>query len=271
MEPNKKGLMIGVGLALVAAVGLGIYKMKPAPPPSAPPPPAPTPVSAAIPNAPPSIVLPPLADSDTWVRDRARALSAHPGLASWLGIEDLLRRFVAAAAIVADGKSPRESLKFMKPESRFLVKKKGGKVILDPACYSRYDLAAGVLASLNTELAAGLVRDLKPLLNQAYSELGREDREFEPVLVRAVDHLLRTPVPEGDLELQKKVVSYALADERLENLSAAQKHLLRMGPANASKVKTKLRAFALALGVPENRLPSKWGHPILPKTGGVPG
>jgi hypothetical protein len=69
--------------------------------------------------------------------------------------------------------------------------------------------------------------------------------------------LLRTPVVKGDILLEEEegVVTYQMADYSLENLSEAQKHLLRMGPENIRKIQGKLREMARALGVPENQLP----------------
>ena len=43
--------------------------------------------------------------------------------------------------------------------------------------------------------------------------------------------------------------------ERLQNLSASQKHLLRMGPSHVQSIQTKLREIADALGIPASRLP----------------
>jgi hypothetical protein len=42
----------------------------------------------------------------------------------------------------------------------------------------------------------------------------------------------------------------------LEELSPAQKHLLRMGPANVQKIQSKLRELASALGVSSSELSS---------------
>lgn len=38
-------------------------------------------------------------------------------------------------------------------------------------------------------------------------------------------------------------------------MSQAQKHLFRMGPENVQVIQAKLRALALACGIPEYRLP----------------
>jgi len=51
-----------------------------------------------------------------------------------------------------------------------------------------------------------------------------------------------------------------MADEDLENLSDAQKHLLRMGPQNTRKIQNKLWEMAVALGVPKSQLPNPPGH-----------
>ena len=40
------------------------------------------------------------------------------------------------------------------------------------------------------------------------------------------------------------------ADRRLEALSPAQRHLLRMGPRNVRMIQGELRTLAAALGVP---------------------
>ena len=42
---------------------------------------------------------------------------------------------------------------------------------------------------------------------------------------------------------------------QLQELSAAQKQLLRMGPQNVRTVQSKLREIATALGIPASRLP----------------
>jgi hypothetical protein len=48
---------------------------------------------------------------------------------------------------------------------------------------------------------------------------------------------------------------YAFASPALEQLSPAQKLLIRTGPANARRIQARLRAIALALGIPASRLP----------------
>jgi len=67
--------------------------------------------------------------------------------------------------------------------------------------------------------------------------------------------LLRTPVVEGDVQVQPLKMNYALANPALEGLPRAQRQLLRMGPRNVRIVKAKIRAVAGYLGIPDSALP----------------
>ena len=72
---------------------------------------------------------------------------------------------------------------------------------------------------------------------------------------RAIVEMLRVPVVEGDIELAPSGIVYGFVDPRLEGLSAAQKHLLRMGPQNVRTIHGKLREIADYLAIPAARLP----------------
>jgi len=47
---------------------------------------------------------------------------------------------------------------------------------------------------------------------------------------------MKDVTPEDDPELTEGVLVYTYVDPKLESLSAAQKHLLRMGPTNALSI-----------------------------------
>jgi hypothetical protein len=65
--------------------------------------------------------------------------------------------------------------------------------------------------------------------------------------VQVIDHLLATPDVTGPIKLTQPSVMYEFADPKLENLSAGQKALIRMGKANAAVIKTKLRELRVAV------------------------
>ena len=71
--------------------------------------------------------------------------------------------------------------------------------------------------------------------------------------------LLETPVIAGPIRVEPAGIGYRYDDPRLEGLTAAKKHLLRFGPANVRAIQNALRAIALALGIPAERLPASRG------------
>jgi hypothetical protein len=215
----------------------------PAPP--VPPEPAPTP-EASAPAAEP---LPPLGESDAFVRELAARLSARPEWARWLAGEGLVHRFVAAVDSVANGASPRDSLRELVPEAAFRASERGGQTFVDPASWSRYDLVTALFTSLDAQGCARVYRELLPLFETAHDELARSEGSFEATLARAFRELLRAPVRDGEIALVPGVRSYDFADPELEALSPAQKQLLRLGPTNARRVQAKLRELAAALGL----------------------
>lgn len=196
------------------------------------------------------IELPPLSASDVLVRETASRLSSHPELASFLLTDELVRRFVVSVVNVAEGESPRRQLRHVRPEERFSVMRRGGRLYVDPVSYRRYDLHAEVFDSLDPEGVARLLGLIDPLLQEAYLELGLpEGAGFESALARAVAVLRETPVVEGPIALRVANVNYAYASSELEALSPAQKHLVRMGPENTRRVQAKLAEIAEALGL----------------------
>jgi len=189
-----------------------------------------------------------LATSDTAVRELVHDVSSHPQLAKWLVNEDLVRRFVASVDNIAEGRSPRQHLDFMQPTSPFRILDRRGTLYMNPASYHRYDLAAEVIDSLDAAGTVALYRELRPLIDEAYREISPPGSAFEDRLLEAIDHLLAVEIPAGDVELEERTVAtFAYADERLESLSDAQRHLLRMGPQNVRRVQAKLREIRDAL------------------------
>jgi hypothetical protein len=191
----------------------------------------------------------PLNDSDGPVRGLIGGCSSHPFFLRWLNTGNIARQCAAIVDNVARGESPAIHLRFLQPylAKGFAVVQRNGDVFIGPGSYRRYDAVAAALTSVETDALVRSYRRLSPLLEKAFRELGYPGKTFHQTLLEAIDVLLDTPVPGGDIRLEEKVASYAFADSRLESLNDAQKHLLRMGPANTRRIQAALRSFKKAL------------------------
>lgn len=249
----QRPVAIAVAIVIAIILGAGAYwqfggddpepEVAPAAPaPVAKPEPAPT-----IPESTP-IVLPPLDESDTLLRTMIEGLSAHPRLSDAIDVDGLARSFVTAVVAIANGESPRGSLEHLEPQGKFDIAEREGKVVIDPASFERYTWITGVFSSLDATAAAELYVQVEPLLDQAYRDIGYPQGRFRDALEAAMNRLASTPVPEGYVEVRRGNVLWEFRDPALEALSPPQKHLLRMGPANARLVQSKIREIQAALG-----------------------
>ena len=237
--------------ALVVAAGVPAYfwypRAQPEQPASAA---APTiayrPVAAPV-NAPPTIDVPPLDQSDALVRRLAGALTSHPLVLAWLATPNLIRTFTVAVENISNGATPARHLRVLRPTGPFRIVEDGEVVRIDPRSYERYNALADAVASIDTEGARSLYLTLKPRIEEAYKELGRS--EFDAALEEAITMLVSTPVTGATVPLVHKGALNAFADPRLEGLTGAQKQLLRMGPRNVRLIQGKLRDIAAALGI----------------------
>jgi hypothetical protein len=256
----RLGLWIAVAVLAVAA-GVASYvvfsRRGPAPPQTAAvaPPPAQAPAQP-LGGQPEAVNVPPLGESDPIVRELVRQISAHPTVAAWLATNGLIRNFTVDVANIVEGKTPAPQLGALKPSASFQVMDRNGERFIDPRSYERYNNLAAAAASIDPDGAARVYATLKPRIEEAYAELGVRPAAFDQALERAIVVLLQTPVVDRPIRVEPKGIGYAFADPALENLTGAQKQLLRMGPANMRTVQAALRRVALALGIPAERLPA---------------
>jgi Protein of unknown function (DUF3014) len=202
------------------------------------------------------IPIPPLDASDAVVRKLVRALSESPAITAWLTTNDLIRNFTVVVANIGDGATPAKQLRVLRPSSAFRVVERNWNPYLDPRSYDRYAVIADAITSLDPAGTASLYATLKPRIEEAYRELGYPDRSFDRALERAIVAILKTPVLDGPVRLRPKGIGYAYADERLEDLTGAQKQLLRMGPQHVRIIKARIRQIGLALGISADQLPA---------------
>ncbi|MDO8794231.1 MAG: DUF3014 domain-containing protein [Vicinamibacterales bacterium] len=203
------------------------------------------------------IVLPPLDQTDPVVRELLKQITSHPRVAAWLATEGLIRNFVVVVSNIAEGRTPAGQLRVLRPSAGFHVVERGANVYIDSRSYERYDGLAAAAASIDPAGAARLYVTLKPRIEEAYRDLGVPAAPFDRTLERAIVLLLETPTVEDPVRAEPQGgVGYGFAAPDVEALPAAQKQLLRMGPRNVRTIQSSLRAIALALGIPAERLPA---------------
>jgi hypothetical protein len=254
-----------IWLGLVAVLGVGAlyyWKHTREAPPAPPPPPvaaAPEPAPAQdekppaiqhpIPEAPPPAKpLPSLADSDP---------AAQEALAKLFGAESLARAFNTDAAVrrfvVTVDNLPRKTtaarLMPVKPvPGPFAAEGSGESTVIGPQNTFRYRPYVVAMEGVPAKRLVATYVEMYPLFQTAYQELGYPNGYFNDRLIVAIDDMLAAPDVAAPKLAQPKVL-YEFADPALENLSAGQKILVRMGPENAKRVKEKLRAIRRELTV----------------------
>jgi hypothetical protein len=243
-------------LAVIAVLAIGagayFYYLRTSSVPEPPPPvaavePAPKPPEAPrilhpLPESPPSPALPPLASSDALIAETVSGLFGRESYARFFYPDGLVRRFVATIDNLPR-KTAAGRLMPVKPVPGIFVvtaNEKGVGLGAENALrYRPYLLAMDAVEA--KRLVATYVR-LYPLFQTAYQELGYPQGYFNDRLVQAIDDLLATPDSAEPRLVQPKVL-YEFADADLEDRSAGQKIMLRMGSGNAARVKEKLRAI----------------------------
>jgi hypothetical protein len=236
-----------------AALGGYLYytKSKTPPPPAAktmplpapaPPPAAPS-VANPIPGDAAQAALPALDDSDVPLHAALAKLRDEKTIDQFLVPDNLVRNVVVTVDNLPRTKTAVERRPIKPTPGNALVVTSGDDITLSEANYARYAPFVSLVQSTDAKQLATLYFHYYPLFQESYENLGYPDKYFNDRLVEVIDHLLATPTPKGPVKLTQPRVFYEYADPALEQLSAGQKVLLRMGNANAAQMKQKMREF----------------------------
>jgi len=242
-----RALVIGLAGVLAGALLMFWWMSRAQPTPSAPP--SPTAPDVAMGSNRPkrqTIDLPTLDSSDSLLRQLVATLSKHPLLARLMATDGLVRAATLAVVQIGDGRTPIDALKPLRPATRLqIVGTTSGRV--DPTSYQRWDGPAAALVSVSPTDAAQLYVNVKPLIDQAYIELGHPGEDFDAAIVRAIQILADTPEIPADPLLLRRSGYFEHDDSTLRALRPVQKQLMLMGPDNKRRLMTWLHAFANAL------------------------
>jgi hypothetical protein len=260
-EAFRRKVIWGSAAIVVLGVAGAVFYYRyhaavPAPPPQvepahpAPPPPETAtepairnPVPAASDNKP----LPALNDSDPEVRESLTGLLGARSVSQFLVPENIVRHVVVTVDNLPR-KKVAVDLRPVKPTPGGTVTVTQGDIVtLGSANFDRYAPLIKVVRNTDMSMLATLYFRMYPLFQQSYEDLGYPGQYFNDRLVEVIDDMLRTPQIAGPIQLTQPKVFYEYADPKLESLSAGQKLMLRMGPANEAVMKDKLREFRKAI------------------------
>ena len=203
--------------------------------------------------------LPQLADADSFVNAQLNSLLGRKNVLSFLQADGFVRRVVATVDNLSRSHAAPMIWPINPTPQRFTTQRDGrGVDTIHPDNSQRYAPLVGLVESINTTQAAGLYRQLYPLFQQAYEELGFPGKYFNDRLVQVLDHLIETPIHaeplvvtlvdvKGEVPSLRPWVRYEFADPVLQSLSAGRKMLLRTGPDNQRRLQAKLKAIRQAV------------------------
>jgi hypothetical protein len=196
---------------------------------------------AQLPSDVPQPPLPPLDRSDKPILDALTSSLPGEPLPGYLNMQDYVRRLVVTVDNLPREIVPSQLSMVQRIPGPLSVQREGDRILLDPANASRYDSFIAFADSLPPKVLAQLYLRFYPLLDKTYKDLGYPKARFHDRVVVAIDDMLAAPSPTGPIELVQPQVLYRYADPALQRLSAGQKIMVRVGPANAERLRRVLR------------------------------
>lgn len=219
--------------------------------------PAPAPQVASRPDSQPRIEhpiepsatgpLPALSESDAALHELLAGLFGNATFDQLFRPQDIVRHFVATIDNLPRKTVALRVLPIKPAPGTFRTTGPDGHTIIAADNAARYALYVRALDALDSAKIVALYVRFYPLFQEAYAELGYPSGYFNDRLFEVIDHLLATPDVRPPVALVQPKVMYEYADPELQELSAGQKMLVRMGPENEAKVKAKLRELKKAL------------------------
>jgi hypothetical protein len=191
--------------------------------------------------------LPPLKESDADVRKSLVDVFGAKAVTQFLGPENVVRHIVVTVDNLPRKKVAIELRPIKPTPGTTATASQGDITTIASANFERYAPFIKVVQNTDTKTLTGVYFRLYPLFQQSYEDLGYPGQYFNDRLVEVIDDMLKAPDVQGPIELTQPRVFYEYADPKLEGLSAGQKLLLRMGPANEAAMKAKLREFRKAI------------------------
>lgn len=253
--PGKKAILVLILFAGAAALYFWTDEEKPKPQVAAPldapaEPPIRYPIDeASLADEPLAVAakpLPSLDESDSLMQDiLAQLFGDKPE--KLFNFHNIIRRAVATLDNLPRENLPMQLMPVNPVTGSVITAGQGSSLTLAAANGARYNAYVRLAEAVPTGALVAAYMQVYPLLQQDYERLGYPGRYFNDRVVQVIDHLLNTPEVQAPVTLIQPKVLYEFADPKLEELSAGQKILVRIGHENAVKVKAKLREIRNAL------------------------
>jgi hypothetical protein len=252
-EDTKKYVYWAIPAVVAVGIGAALYygrahrqaeqeaKQTPAvTQPQSPPPSTEPPIRNPLGETPPPQPLPELANSDPATQEALGGVFGR-ALDPFLVPKNIIRHTVVTIDNLPRKKTAVQMWPVKPLGGELTTSGDGEQMTLTAANYARYEPLIKIVQSTDTDQLAAMYKQYYPLFQQAYVDLGYPQGYFNDRLVEVIDHLLATPDVSGPVLLRRPSVNYEFVDAELENRSAGQKMLIRIGPQNAAIVKVKLR------------------------------
>lgn len=191
--------------------------------------------------------LPSLNESDSWLQEKLQTMTWRKELLKLVIDEDMIRRFVVFTDNFAQGQLAYEHSPVVQPQNAFsaietkkFTKENGRIWQWNEKSSRRFSVYIDLLRSFDSESLVNWYMELKPLIDQAYSELGYEDDDFTETLQAAITRVLNMEIPKHPVEIIRPSVMFHYKDPKIEALDDADKLLLRLGKENLLVLKSVL-------------------------------
>jgi hypothetical protein len=188
-----------------------------------------------------AVPLPTLENSDSMMREALSGLLGRKSFDELVYPSQLIRRIVATVDNLPRETAATRVMPIQPVPGGFAAVRSGEEATISPSNAARYAPYVRVMEAADARALVRRYVQSYSLFQRAYEDLGFPNRYFNDRLVEAIDDLLAAPEVEGPVSIVQPKVVYQFAAPDLETRSAGQKMMIRMGSANAAKVKAKLR------------------------------
>lgn len=194
--------------------------------------------------------LPALENSDDTLLGALTGFFGQSPVQEFFDTREIVRRFVVTVDNLPRQKVPLRYRLFKPVVGQFLATGEGDNYLTNLDNHQRYKSYVLLAEAVDAKRLVAVYTRFYPLFQQEYVNLGFLKGYFNDRLVEAIDDLLAAPEIPGAIKLVRPKVMYEFADPAMEELSAGQKIMIRMGVENAARIKARLREIRAELTGP---------------------